>query len=216
MKRKIAAIFAADAVRGRNLRDAANQEEAPAPTSANAAPPPAPPPTPSGEKFAPETVPFVPDRARTILANEYVPAADYKALALNANGVNIFVTGEQNEEAAKTAAIDQCQKPRTLRGRRENASFTPAATWWSTRTADHRRRHCPGSSTIATSSRSARLRSDRTEPPRERAGGYEMTVLCRLGDSIRLPLVAKINRAQDRQSQRGLSAWVIRQVETGG
>jgi hypothetical protein len=133
MKRKIAAIFAADAVRGRNLRDAANQEEAPAPTSANAAPPPAPPPTPSGEKFAPETVPFVPDRARTILANEYVPAADYKALALNANGVNIFVTGEQNEEAAKTAAIDQCQKPRTLRGRRENASFTPAATWWSTR-----------------------------------------------------------------------------------
>jgi class 3 adenylate cyclase len=78
----------------------------PAATSANAAPP----PIPSGEKFVPETVPFVPDRSRAILANEYVPAADYKAFALNPNGVNIFVASQQNEEAAKTAALEQCQK----------------------------------------------------------------------------------------------------------
>jgi class 3 adenylate cyclase len=78
----------------------------PAPTSANAAPPPA----PSGERFVAETVPFVPDRSRAVLASEYVPAGDYKAFALNANGVNIFVAGQQSEEAAKNAALEQCQK----------------------------------------------------------------------------------------------------------
>jgi class 3 adenylate cyclase len=83
---------------------------APAPTSANAAPSPAPPLVPSGEKLAPETVPFVPDRARAVLASEYVPAADYKAFALNPNGVNVFVAGQPSEEAAKTAALEQCQK----------------------------------------------------------------------------------------------------------
>jgi hypothetical protein len=85
---------------------------APAPTSANAAPPPAPSPSPipSSEKFAAETVPFVPDRARLSFANEYRPGADYKALALNANGTFSFVVGQQNEEAAKNAALEQCQK----------------------------------------------------------------------------------------------------------
>src|SRR6202022_738023 len=52
---------------------------APAPISASAAPSPAPPPVPSGEKLVAETVPFVPDRSRVILANDYLPAADYKA-----------------------------------------------------------------------------------------------------------------------------------------
>ena len=73
-------------------------------------PPSSPPPVPSSEKFAAETVPFVPDRARVILANEYVPEADYKAFALNFNGVNAFVAGQPNEEAAKNAALEQCQK----------------------------------------------------------------------------------------------------------
>ena len=69
-----------------------------------------PPPISSGEKFAAETVPFVSDRSRTILANEYVPAADYKAFALNVNGVNAFVAGQPSEEAAKNAVLEQCQK----------------------------------------------------------------------------------------------------------
>jgi class 3 adenylate cyclase len=97
----------------------------PAPTSTQAASPPAPPlpspplqpssspspsPTLSGEKFLPQNVPFIPDKSRVVLANDYVPAADFKAFALNSNGVNIFVTGQPNEEAAKTAALEQCQK----------------------------------------------------------------------------------------------------------
>jgi class 3 adenylate cyclase len=85
---------------------------APAPASARPAPPPAPspPPIPSNERFTAETVPFVPDRARTALSREYASAPDYKAFALNANGTNVFVTGRQNEEDAKSAALEQCQK----------------------------------------------------------------------------------------------------------
>jgi class 3 adenylate cyclase len=84
----------------------------PAPKAATpAAPPPRlPPPTPSGEKFAAETVPFVSDRTRSTLANEYVSADDTKALALNITGSYAFAIGQQNEETAKGAAIEQCQK----------------------------------------------------------------------------------------------------------
>jgi len=75
---------------------------APAPSS--------PPPIPSSEKFAAETVPFLADRFRLNLANEYAPAANYKALALNVNGNFAFVTAQASEEAAKGAALEQCQK----------------------------------------------------------------------------------------------------------
>jgi class 3 adenylate cyclase len=86
----------------------------PAPAATTAAlppPPPAlPPPIPSSEKFVAETMPFVSDRIRGTLANEYAPAGDYKALAVNITGTYASVTGQQNEEAAKTAALEQCQK----------------------------------------------------------------------------------------------------------
>jgi len=84
----------------------------PAPKTAAPAPPPAPAPAPipSSEKFAAETVPFVSDRSRGTLANEYASAADTKALALNITGSYAFAVGQQNEETAKGAAIEQCQK----------------------------------------------------------------------------------------------------------
>jgi class 3 adenylate cyclase len=82
----------------------------PAPTTAAPAPPSSPPPIPSSEKLAAETVPFVSDRTRVILTNEYLPAADYKAFALNTNGVNVFISGQPTEEAAKNAVLEQCQK----------------------------------------------------------------------------------------------------------
>src|SRR6185437_12761479 len=44
---------------------------------------PAPPAVPAGAKFAAESVPFVFDRTRAVLANEYVAAAEPKALDLN-------------------------------------------------------------------------------------------------------------------------------------
>jgi adenylate cyclase len=79
-------------------------------TPAPAPPPPSPPPIPPTEKFAAETVPFVTDRFRLTLAKDYTPAADYKALALVITGNNAFVTGQPSEEAAKSAALEQCQK----------------------------------------------------------------------------------------------------------
>lgn len=83
----------------------------PSPTmAAPAPPPPSPPPIPSSEKLVAETVPFVSDRARIVLNNEYLPSPDFKAFALNTNGVSVFVTGQPNEEAAKNAALEQCQK----------------------------------------------------------------------------------------------------------
>jgi len=94
-----------------NTRTSPQATPAPSPTPrANYVLPPGPPPIPSNERFAPETMPFVSDRARTVLINEYVPAADHKALAVTVAGVMDFVAGQASEEAAKTAALEQCQK----------------------------------------------------------------------------------------------------------
>ena len=74
------------------------------------APPAAPPPAPSGDKFDPNTVPFVGARARANLANEYVSGADHKAFAVTVGGTPGFVVGQPSEDAAKTAALELCQK----------------------------------------------------------------------------------------------------------
>jgi len=55
-------------------------------------------------------MPFVSDRTRVALSSEYAPAGDYKALATNITGFNAFVVAQPSEEAAKSAALDQCQK----------------------------------------------------------------------------------------------------------
>jgi hypothetical protein len=70
----------------------------------------APPPASSSDSLTPESVPFIAERARHELASEYASAGGYKAFALNINGVNGFVTGQPNEEAARTAAMEQCQR----------------------------------------------------------------------------------------------------------
>src|SRR5258708_17003686 len=62
------------------------------------------------EPFSAELVPFVLDRTRAVLANEYVAAAEPKALALNLNGLVGMASSGANGEAAKSAALDQCQK----------------------------------------------------------------------------------------------------------
>jgi class 3 adenylate cyclase len=67
-------------------------------------------PRAAGEKLAPGTVPFIGNRARLSLANEYLSAPDYKAFALNVNGVFGSTVGQPNEDAAKTAALEQCAK----------------------------------------------------------------------------------------------------------
>jgi class 3 adenylate cyclase len=86
---------------------------APAKEPSTAVPPPTPSSPPivvSTEKFAAVNVPFISDRARAALANEYAPASDFKAFSLNLGGFSAFVTGQPGEEAAKSAAVEQCQK----------------------------------------------------------------------------------------------------------
>jgi adenylate cyclase len=57
-----------------------------------------------------ENVPFVSDRIHVLLTSAYVPAPDYKALALSNLGSFAFVVGKPSEEAAKAGATEQCQK----------------------------------------------------------------------------------------------------------
>jgi class 3 adenylate cyclase len=89
---------------------------APSPSATAVAPPPVTPATaaavaaPPSDRFSAEAVPFVTDRARLVLANEYVAAAEPKAFALNVNGVIGLASSQPNEEAAKSAALEQCQQ----------------------------------------------------------------------------------------------------------
>ncbi|MGY3448892.1 adenylate/guanylate cyclase domain-containing protein [Bradyrhizobium sp. USDA 4353] len=87
-----------------------------APSSAQASPSPQPQQSPqagpvvAAEKFAPDAVPFVSERTRIALARDYAPAQGYKAFATTINGVSAYVTGQSTEEAAKTAALEQCHQ----------------------------------------------------------------------------------------------------------
>jgi class 3 adenylate cyclase len=87
---------------------------APTPAPAATVSPPAPSPTSpmvvSSDKLAAASIPFIGDKARAALASDYVPAADFKAFSLNVGGFSAFVTAQPSEEAAKAAAVEQCQK----------------------------------------------------------------------------------------------------------
>jgi class 3 adenylate cyclase len=93
---------------------AAAPTSAPAATTSAPAAPPSPSPSApmavSTEKFTAANVPFIGDKVRATLATDYTPAADFKALSLNVGGFSAFVTAQPNEEAAKSAAVEQCQK----------------------------------------------------------------------------------------------------------
>ena len=112
---------------------APNKAPAPSPgpslaVTAPAPPPPGPPPIPSGEKLVAENVPFIGGRARANLANEYMQGADYKAFALTVGGTPGFVVGQPSEEAAKTAALELCQKRADNFTPRRQCSSMPSAT----------------------------------------------------------------------------------------
>src|SRR6266704_3126278 len=92
---------------------AAPPAAAPTPVPAATAamvPPPSSPMVVSSEKFAAASIPFISDKVRASLASDYAPAADFKAFSLNVGGFNAFVTAQPSEEAARSAAVEQCQK----------------------------------------------------------------------------------------------------------
>ena len=82
------------------------------PTQTSAATPtpiPSPPAAATG-KLAVEAVPFIGERQRGFLRNEYAAAGDYKAYALNIGGFFGSALNKPTEEDARNAALDQCQK----------------------------------------------------------------------------------------------------------
>ena len=87
---------------------------APSPSSTMAAKAPMPMPAPSASpmagKFPADSVPFINERIRNYLAGDYSAAGDYKAFALNVGGFTGASLNQPNEEAARNAALDQCQK----------------------------------------------------------------------------------------------------------
>jgi hypothetical protein len=62
----------------------------------------------AGEKIASASVPFISERTRRELANEYVRMSAYKAFALNISGVVGYSVSQPSEDAAKIVALDQC------------------------------------------------------------------------------------------------------------
>jgi hypothetical protein len=89
------------------------------PNAVAAAPSVAPPPPPASgpaqqtlhatEALASETIPFITDRGRETIRNEYLPASDHKALAISSGPLG-FITGQADDDTARSAALDICQK----------------------------------------------------------------------------------------------------------
>ena len=109
------------------LKPVSTPSPSPTPTMAAKAPSPMPTSTPtqtaataptpiaslpavSTGKLAVDAVPFIGERQRGFLSNEYAAAGDYKAYALNIGGFFGSALNQPSEEAARNAAVDQCQK----------------------------------------------------------------------------------------------------------
>jgi class 3 adenylate cyclase len=61
------------------------------------------------ETLVPDAIPFLTDRTRAIVRDEYVSAPDHKALAISTGPFGMS-SGQADDETAKTAALDICQK----------------------------------------------------------------------------------------------------------
>jgi class 3 adenylate cyclase len=79
----------------------------PTPPAPQTSPPPAP---PRDEMLTPGNIPFIPDSLRAQVRDEYLNAADNKALAITMGRAIGYVTGQPNEELAKSTALETCQK----------------------------------------------------------------------------------------------------------
>ena len=75
-----------------------------APLVAATSPAPRPP-----ETLVPDTIPFITERGRAAVRDEYMTAADHKALAISTGPIGLS-SGQADDEAAKAAALEMCQK----------------------------------------------------------------------------------------------------------
>jgi class 3 adenylate cyclase len=85
---------------------------APAIVAAASATPSKPGPAPAphaAEGVVPDTIPFISDRGRTAVREEYMAAADHKALAISSGPIGIS-SDQVDDGTAKAAALDLCQR----------------------------------------------------------------------------------------------------------
>jgi class 3 adenylate cyclase len=61
------------------------------------------------EALVPDTIPFITDRGRAAVRDEYMTAADHKALAISTGPIGLS-SGQADDETAKAAALEMCQK----------------------------------------------------------------------------------------------------------
>lgn len=91
----------------------ATSQPSPSPTVpaviAQPTPPARPAPPRQAEALVPEAIPMVSDRVRENIRNEYLPAADHKALAISTGPIGL-ITGQPDDDSAKAAALDMCQQ----------------------------------------------------------------------------------------------------------
>jgi len=73
------------------------------------------------ETLVPETVPFIAERSRATIRNEYMPAADHKALAISSGPIG-FTSGQADDETAKADPAD----PKTITGEANPSASKPA------------------------------------------------------------------------------------------
>jgi adenylate cyclase len=63
----------------------------------------------AAETLVPDTIPFITDRGRAVVRDEYMTAADHKALAISTGPIGLS-SGQADDDAAKAAALEMCQK----------------------------------------------------------------------------------------------------------
>jgi uncharacterized caspase-like protein len=61
------------------------------------------------EALVPETIPFIQDSEQAFVRREYLSAPDHKAIAISSSRMG-FITGQSDDQAAKTIALANCQK----------------------------------------------------------------------------------------------------------
>ena len=65
-------------------------------------------PVSKGVELAPETIPFIKASDRQRVRDEYLPAPNYKALAMTMHEIS-FVSGQPSQESADKAAMEACE-----------------------------------------------------------------------------------------------------------
>ena len=70
------------------------------------------------QPLVPELVPFISDRDRARIRDIYLPADDHKALAISLSHIG-FISGQRDDDTAKTAALDNCRQDTDAGGRKD-------------------------------------------------------------------------------------------------